>query len=156
MNDVSTILAAGAISAAVAAVIAIVLWVILAVARWRVFTKMGEAGWKAFIPIYSLYILVSRCWNKKSAWSLVISTVVCGLMQGIAAVVTNDTAILVCSLIEIVVGIYVIVMTVRFYIRMAKAFGHGTGFGIGLWLLPHIFTLVLGFGGSAYVGSAED
>lgn len=156
-DPVSTAVAAGAISIAAVSVITLVLWVVMAVARWRVFTKMGEAGWKAFIPLYSLYILLCRCWNKKGAWSLILGMLVCGIFQAGASLgAGSDTAVMVCSLGQIVAGIYVIVMTVRSYIRVAKAFGHGTGFGIGLWLLPHIFTLILGFDSSAYIGSAED
>ena len=37
--------------------------------------------------------------------------------------------------------------------RIAKAFGHGAGFGFGLWLFPYIFTFIIGFGKSEYVGN---
>lgn len=37
-------------------------------------------------------------------------------------------------------------------IDIAKSYGKGTGFGIGLWLLAPIFYLILGFGGSTYRG----
>ncbi len=33
---------------------------------------------------------------------------------------------------------------------ISKSFGHGTGFTVGLVLLPFIFQLVLGFGSSKY------
>lgn len=36
---------------------------------------------------------------------------------------------------------------------IAKAFGHGAGFGFGLWLFPYIFTFIIGFGKSEYVGN---
>ena len=39
-------------------------------------------------------------------------------------------------------------------IDLAKSFGKGTGYGIGLWLLSFIFYPMLGFGSSAYVGPA--
>ena len=38
--------------------ISVALWLLIAVARWRMFTKMGEAGWKAFVPFYGLYIFL--------------------------------------------------------------------------------------------------
>ena len=47
--------------------VAFTLWLLTAVARWRTFNKMGEAGWKAFVPFYSLYILYSKCWSTKAA-----------------------------------------------------------------------------------------
>ena len=37
-------------------------------------------------------------------------------------------------------------------IDLAKSFGKGTGFGIGLWLLPFIFYPMLGFGDARYEG----
>lgn len=35
-------------------------------------------------------------------------------------------------------------------IDLAKSYGKGTGFGIGLWLLAPIFYMILGFGSSTY------
>ncbi len=35
---------------------------------------------------------------------------------------------------------------------LAKSFGRGGGFGVGLWLLPYIFGLILGFGSDTYRG----
>ena len=35
---------------------------------------------------------------------------------------------------------------------MAKAYGKGTGFGIGLIFLDALFALILGFGSASYVG----
>lgn len=40
--------------------ISVALWLLIAVARWSMFTKMGEAGWKAFIPFYDIYVLFSK------------------------------------------------------------------------------------------------
>ena len=42
-----------------------------------------------------------------------------------------------------------------FSIRLAKAFGKGTGFSIGLLFLPNIFSLILGFGSAEYLGSQK-
>ena len=35
-------------------------------------------------------------------------------------------------------------------IDLAKAFGHGVGYALGLIFLPFIFLLILGFGKSTY------
>jgi hypothetical protein len=37
-------------------------------------------------------------------------------------------------------------------IDIAKAYGKGTGYGIGLWLLPFVFYPMLGFGSAQYRG----
>ena len=36
-------------------------YILLAIGRWRIFEKMGEPGWKGFIPVYADYILYGRC-----------------------------------------------------------------------------------------------
>jgi hypothetical protein len=38
---------------------------------------------------------------------------------------------------------------------VAKAFGKGAGFGIGLWLLGFIFFPILGFSDAKYIGPAK-
>lgn len=39
---------------------------------------------------------------------------------------------------------------------MAKSFGKGAGFGIGLWLLPIVFYPMLAFGSAEYQCNAEE
>ena len=46
-------------------------------------------------------------------------------------------------------NIYIAIVT---YIALAKSFGKGTGFGIGLILLGFIFFPILGFGNATYIG----
>ena len=41
-------------------------------------------------------------------------------------------------------------------IKLARAFGKGTGFAVGLILLPSIFYMILGFGDSVYYGPVEN
>jgi predicted membrane protein len=49
-------------------------------------------------------------------------------------------------LVNIVIGILLMV-------DVAKAFGMGVGFAIGLILLPVIFVPILGFGSASYQGA---
>lgn len=129
------------------------LWLLTAVARWRTFNKMGEAGWKAFIPLYGSYVLYSKCWDKKAALYYVCATIVYAFFQaGVYKGTTQLTTIL-CSIAELIIAIEVLYLSIRINFRMSKAFGHGYGFGFGLWLLPFIFTFVLGFGSSKYIGN---
>jgi hypothetical protein len=91
---------------------------------WQIFTKAGEAGWKAIIPIWNTLVtlkIVGRPW-----WWILL---------------------LLIPIVNIV--IWIIVM-----IDLAKSFGHGGWFAVGLIILPFIFYLVLGFGSSTYRGPA--
>ena len=100
----------------------IIVYALLIVANWKLFTKAGEAGWKSLIPLYNLYIM-------------------CKIVDG-----KGIKFLLFC--IPVVNFIYMIL----FSIRMAKAYGKSTGFAIGLIFLPNIFQLILAFGSAQYVG----
>ena len=41
---------------ATATVIALIYYILLVVAGWKIFEKAGEKGWKSLIPIYNTYI----------------------------------------------------------------------------------------------------
>ena len=38
-----------------------IVWALLVIARWKMFQKAGEAGWKSIIPVYSTYISFKIC-----------------------------------------------------------------------------------------------
>ena len=100
------------------------LWLVLVVVGfWKVFTKAGQPGWAAIIPIYNWLVslrIIGRPW-----WWLLL-----WLFVPIVAWV-----------------VYIIMM-----LDLAKSFGRGVGFGIGLILFPAIWGLILGFGDSQYRG----
>ena len=100
----------------------IIVGVLLLIAAWKILTKAGEPGWKAIVPFYNMYMLVKIADGKGIKFLL--------------------------FLIPIVGFVYDII----FSIRLAKAFGKGTGFGIGLFFLPNVFSLILGFGSAEYQG----
>jgi hypothetical protein len=90
---------------------------------WKVFTKAGHPGWAAIIPIYNVYIL-TKIAGRPGWWVLLFLVPVVSFV------------------IAILIGIDV-----------AKAFGKGAGFGVGLALLAPIFYPVLGFGAATYQGA---
>lgn len=105
----------------------IVFWLIYAVVIivtvagiWKVFEKAGEPGWAAIIPIYNVIVLLKIA--GKPVWWIIL---------------------LLIPLVNFIVSILV-------SIEVAKRFGKGAGFGIGLALLPFIFYPVLGFGDARY------
>ena len=91
---------------------------------WMIFTKAGEAGWKSIIPIWN-YLVILKIVGREWWWILLM-------------------------LIPIVNFIVLIVVS----IDLAKSFGRGTGFGIGLAFLAPIFAMILGFGSDTYKGPA--
>lgn len=93
---------------------------------WKTFEKAGHQGWACIIPIYNMYILCLIA-EKPGWWVLLM-------------------------LIPIVNIIVILIVNME----VARAFGQGTGFGIGLTFLSFIFYPMLGFGDYTYQASALD
>ena len=128
-----------------AGIISVAVYILLIIGWWKIFTKAGEAGWKSLIPFYNIYTIFKICWDTKYFWVSLVISVLGGVLSAIPAVGGFLSAI--CSIALIV--LYVIENN-----KLAKAFGHGGGYTVGLIFLPNIFVLILGFGSSTYKGKA--
>lgn len=106
-------------------IVAIVVSVLLIIAEWKIFTKAGKPGWHSLIPFLNLYDIFEIAGY--SGWMFLTLLIPC------------------------VGWIFMILMLVK----LAKAFGKGTGFAIGLIFLTNIFLLILGFGSAQYVGNKQ-
>ena len=123
-------------------VIVLILGIILIIARWKIFTKAGEPGWKALIPFYSYYTQIKICAPVTIFWIYLGCTIVSNILARLG----NSFL----SILSMVVSLVAIVMSVFSYIKLSKAFGHGIGFAVGLLLLNPIFMLILAFGSDEY------
>ena len=92
------------------------------VIMWKVFAKANKPGWASLIPIYNTVVLFQ---------------------------IAGMNPWLILTMIIPIVNIVVMFMV---YINMAKKFGKGTGFGIGLAVLNIIFMAILAFGDAEYQG----
>lgn len=125
----------------------LVFYILVVIACWKIFTKAGEAGWKALIPIYNVYILYKI--SGISFWTWCFIPVIVASIFNTLAQNGGDLATL-WSLIYLVI---MVAVDVKIAIALAKAFGKGTGFMVGLVLLPNIFQIILGFSSAKYVGT---
>ncbi len=91
---------------------------------WKIFSKAGKPGWAVIVPIYNIVVYL-RIIGRPVWWIILF-------------------------FIPFVNFVVMIIMAVD----LAKSFGKGTGFAIGLILLPIIFYPVLAFGGARYAGPA--
>jgi len=98
--------------------------ILMIAACWKIFTKAGQPGWASIIPIYNWYILCKIV--GRPGWWVIL---------------------LLIPFVNFIVGIILC-------IDLAKSFGKGVGFGIGLIRLGVIFFPVLGFGSAQYQGPA--
>jgi len=89
---------------------------------WGAYRKAGHSGWASIIPIYNVYMLIKIA-GKPGWWLLLLFVPIVNIV------------------IDIIVGI-----------EVAKKFGKGEGFGIGLVFLPFIFFPILAFSDAKFVG----
>lgn len=137
--------------------IGLVYYILLVIAGWKIFVKAGEKGWKSLIPIYNTYIFYKIVAMEKWFWALLIGSFaisfVTSLMGQGTTVNTIDTsngAGVFAAILTFCFSIFAIVVSVYYAIRTSKAFGHGAGFAVGLFLLQGLFLLILGFDKSKY------
>ena len=125
-------------------------WILQVIANWRIFTKAGEAGWKSIIPIYGDYISYKIAWRPSFFWiNFILGVAVSGMNN------YTDTPSSLYTAILVVLYILLIIIDFIYSLKLAKAFGKGTGFAIGLFFLKPIFLLILGFGSAEYVGADQ-
>lgn len=112
----------GFVAFGIAMPIIFIAFIILMIASmWKVFTKAGQPGWAAIVPIYNFVIMLHIA--KKPTWWVILAFI---------------------PIVNIIIGLIVIY-------NLAKMFGKGFGFTLGLVVLPFIFYPILGFGDSRYM-----
>ncbi len=120
--------AAGSAVAAGVGLVFLVLYlsiIVLVIAgMWKTFAKAGQPGWGCIIPIYNTY-LMTKIAGRPWWWLLLF-------------------------FIPFVNIIFAIILMVD----IAKSFGKGVGFAVGMILLSPIFFCILGFGSAEYQGPA--
>lgn len=102
--------------------ISLVVCLILVIAQWKIFTKAGKPGWACLVPIYNMYVLFEIAEG-----------------NGVKCFLT---------LIPLIGFVFPIIAT----FKLAKAFGYGGLFGLGLLVFPYICWPILGFGNNSYIG----
>jgi hypothetical protein len=102
----------------------LVLVIIMIIAEWKIYEKAGKPGWAVLIPIYNVIVMLEII-GKPWWWLLLL------LIPGVNFVIS--------------------IMMVYY---LAKSFGYGVAFTLGLIFLNPIFILILGFGDAKYVGPA--
>lgn len=133
----------------IAAWIVGLVWIILVIiAMWKIFTKAGEAGWKAIIPIYNVYIMYKIAWMKNWFWYTLLVAVV----LWIVASVLPDYATVITWISSLFSGIVAIVAAYK----LPRKFGWGVFTSILYVLFTGICILILGFGNYKYQGKSEE
>jgi hypothetical protein len=96
---------------------------ITVVSCWRVFAKAGKPGWASIVPVYNLVVWLQI--SGKPVWWIALCFIP----------FVNMVVSVLCGF------------------ALARNFGRGNAFGLGLVLLPWIFFPVLAFGDDVYLGT---
>ena len=104
----------------VGTLIYLVIMVAIIAGMWKVFVKAGKPGWACIVPIYNIIVLLEIA--GKPLWWIVL----------------------------LIIPIVNLVILILVALEIAKAFGKGTGFGLGLAFLGPIFYPILGFSDATY------
>lgn len=115
---------AGSIGGGIFLIIWLAFIVLTIAGMWKVYTKADQPGWACIVPIYNMYVL-TKIIGRPWWWLLLM-----------------------------LVPIVSIVVAIVMMVDLAKCFGKGIAFAIGLILLSPIFMIILGFGKAEYQGPA--
>lgn len=152
------------------------------VGMWFTFKKMGLPGWKGIIPYYNIYMLFDTVWEKSRFtkflaltiaifaaavvyYVLFIISIVLGVIgaqtgmgadAGIITVVSFVIFSVVVCVAEITLAVLLIILEYQLFSRLAKSFGKGTGFAVGLLFLSPVFFMILGFDKSFFLGKPTE
>lgn len=100
----------------------LVLLILIIAGVWKIFTKANKPGWASIVPIYNVIVLLEIV--GRPVWWVILFFI---------------------PFVNFVIAMIV-------YLDLAKSFGKGSGYAVGLLLLPIVFMPMLGFGDARYQG----
>lgn len=150
------------------------------IASWKVHEKAGLPGWSGIIPYYNYYARAERVGMVDTFWKClkilaltigvsIVGTIVIAIVSAIsligaeAAESVMTIGILISTLLNLAVAIsswalmiWAIVQLVKIDIKFISYFGKGTGFAIGMILVPYVFYPMLAWGQAEWMGDIID
>ena len=124
-------------------IVGFVWWLLHVVAAWRIFTKA------------STYITYKISWKKKNLFWATLAATVLAFVLSPFSIQADGSINYAMFFIAMLLLLFAFVVNILLVVRKCRAFGHGVGFAIGMLFFEPIFTLILGFGSSAYLGPQD-
>ncbi len=137
-----------------ASTISAVLFLAALAAKYMLFIKMGEEGWKSLIPFYNRYLLYKRCWNG-SYYFIALFMFIPAVVLGVSSYIIYNGGYgysfgIVLGILAVITAMVPFIMNLVLSYKISKAFGHGLLFTVGYLIMTDIFTIILGFGDDKY------
>lgn len=158
MSEFEGIMNAMSAMSIISDLISLAIVIFMCVVMWKINEKAGQPGWACLIPFYSSYI---DCKVAKKKWLFVPQlinsivmviatfTMVIGVFLAFAMAIEGSgggAGLLIGSMVILfITSIISIVFNVIYSDGLAKAFGQGVGYTIGLIFLPNIFKAIIAF-----------
>ena len=138
--------------------LSLAIFIVAIIARYMLFIKMGEEGWKSLIPFYNRYVLFEKCW-KGLYFIISLAAIIPAVVLAAAAFAVFETRPEIAILLGCIAAMFIMVTLVINLIlayKLSRAFGHGILFTIGFLCMTNIFTMILGFGRDKFQSSPFD
>lgn len=121
------------------------------IAEAMIFLKAKRKSWAAIIPFYSNYVIFDIATGKGFLGVIYAFIWYLRWFFPICELICNCDIVL----LKICATCISLILVIFMKFKLAKKFGHGIGFCLGLLLLPIIFYPILGFGESEYKSENE-
>lgn len=122
---------------------------------WAVCRKADQPGWSQIVPGYNIWVMVCGVARLNPVWfyALIAPPVVITLL-----IMASCCGGMINPFLSLGFAMIIQVVTLISYFgfgvlsgEVARRFGRGTGFGIGLAIFPYIFWPILGFNDDRYI-----
>lgn len=140
----------------VTVIISVAYLVVQIIANWIMLEKAGEKGWKSIIPFYGDYTLYKVVWQPKMYWIYLVLVIVEAVFEYLAdrvfPIIALGTVFTIVQMVFLILS-----LIVQFYLcrKLAFSFGKSSGFAVGLFFLYPIFSMILAFGSSRFIGKSN-
>ena len=150
----------------VMAVFMLLVWIVCLACQYKIHQKAYLPGWTGLVPVYNKYMMSTKIGCEKLFLRMVMASLIPLALGFLLLLITpicnfihlsmiSTVLSYIADAIRIVCSLYVTITTIMFNYHLAKAFGQGIGFTVGLILLPIVFIPILAFGPAKFVGSTE-
>lgn len=109
---------------------------------WKIFCKFGRRGWEGIIPVYNQYIFYKETWTPKFFWFnliMIFFSCIFTVAYSFTEVAGYNLAVVIFSLVRLIIQLMLCG-------KIAKTFGKGNVFAVGLYFFPFICYPILAFG----------
>lgn len=119
---------------------------IVVISLWRIFNKAGRTGIYAFIPLVSPYQ-----WSKIAGQGTIFAIIYAVLVTFGTSTAASDQSSE--PTYASIIGLVSFVMYVIIQFGIARRFGKGGLFAVGLIFLPFVFYPIIAFGSATYTAN---